>query len=66
MKYVLTKNGTYSGEFDNVNEAMLRAQSLHRGTLTFKGDEDYWFAFGPGIRDARDEYEINYVTKRRA
>lgn len=66
MKYVLKKNSTFAGESENLNEMMLRAQTLEKGTLNFQGQDDYWFAFGKMINGTRTEYEIDLVKKKRA
>jgi len=66
MKYVLKKNGTYAGETKNLNEAMLRAQTIERGPLSFQGEDDYWFAFGKTVSGTRTEWEIDLVKRKRA
>lgn len=63
--FKLTKNGTFSGEFEDLSAAFERARKLNGTDLSWKDDEgDGHFAFGKTVNGLRSEYEIVQVRKR--
>lgn len=64
--FQLTKNGTYYGQFPDIDEAKLRAFDLEGNRpLEWKElDESTAYALGHGETISRNEYEIRSFKRR--
>lgn len=60
----LTKNGTFSGDFDTLQEAFDRASEIEKNTLDWTSDILFHWARGPGDSLHRNEYEVKEAKVR--